>query len=315
MTTARGRWALISPLVHSDQVTVSARSANELPFPADSGLVDMRGGTRVRAGTFPYDGPDAVTGWHSHDLHQIEYAFQGVVEVETGTAHHLLPPQQAVWIPAGLTHRTTLIRVRTVSVFFEPDMVPAVDGRARILAAEPVIREMILYGVRWPIGRATSDATADAFFEALARIAFEWLDNETPLSLPTTTDTDVAAVMAYTQAHLDRAAVADAARAVGWSERTLRRRFREITGMSWRSYLLQSRLLRAMALLAEPGPSVLEVATTVGFDSVSAFSRAFARYGGETPSAYRTRVTTGRRGSTTARAGSRRRPRSAGGWR
>jgi AraC-like DNA-binding protein len=290
-------------------VTVSARSANKLllaatspwtaglPAPADwpsasdCGLVDMRGGTRVRAGTYPYDGPDAVTSWHSHDLHQIEYAFQGVVEVETESVHHLLPPQQAVWIPAGLTHRTTLKRVRSVSVFFEPDMVPEVDGRARVLAAEPVIREMILYGRRWPIGRASSDTTADTFFEALAMVAYEWLDHETPLNLPTGSDPDVAAVMAYTQEHLSDVSVNDVSEAVGWSPRTLRRRFPEATGMSWRSYLHESRLLHAMALLAQPGSSVLQVATTVGFESVSAFTRAFRRYRGETPSAYRRRVT------------------------
>jgi AraC-like DNA-binding protein len=48
--------------------------------------------------------------------------------------------------------------------------------------------------------------------------------------------------------------------------------------------------LRAMTLLAEPGPTVLDVATRVGFDSVSAFTRAFRRYAGETPTAYRRRV-------------------------
>jgi AraC-like DNA-binding protein len=261
-----------------------------MSFAATNGFVDMRGGTRVRAGTFPYDGPDLVTGWHSHDLHQIEYAFQGVVEVETDAAHHLLPPQQAVWIPAGLSHRTTLKRVRSVSVFFDPAMVPEIDGRARILAAEPVIREMILFGVRWPINRPTSDPTADAFFAALALTAFEWLDRETPLSLPTSGDPDVAAVMRYTQEHLDRVGVGDVSAAVGWSERTLRRRFLETTGMTWRSYLRQSRLLRAMALLAEPGPSVVQVATQVGFESVSAFTRAFGRDRGETPSGYRARV-------------------------
>lgn len=250
----------------------------------------MREGTAVSAGTFPYDGPDAVTGWHHHDLHQIEYAFHGVVEVETATAHHLLPPQQAVWIPAGLEHRTTLKGVRTVSVFFSPVLVPPVDGRARILAAAPVLREMILYAARWPIGRPSSDATADAFFGALAMVAYEWLDQETPLSLPTSTHPDIAAVMGYTQAHLDTATVTDVAAAVGWSERTLRRRFAHGTGMSWRRYLGQSRLLRAMALLAGPGPSVLAVATAVGFDSVSAFTRAFGAFAGETPSAYRARV-------------------------
>jgi len=35
---------------------------------------------------------------------------------------------------------------------------------------------------------------------------------------------------------------------------------------------------------------VLDVATLVGFDNVSAFTRAFARLCGETPSAYRRRV-------------------------
>ena len=73
------------------------------------------------------------------------------------------------------------------------------------------------------------------------------------------------------------------------SERTLRRQFGAATGMTWRQYLLQSRLLRAMALLTEPGRSVIDVATEVGFDSVSVFTRAFVRLAGETPTAYRRR--------------------------
>jgi AraC-like DNA-binding protein len=51
------------------------------------------------------------------------------------------------------------------------------------------------------------------------------------------------------------------------------------------------RLLRAMATLAEPGTTVLDVACSVGFDSVSAFTRAFKRYVDETPTAYRRRAT------------------------
>jgi AraC-like DNA-binding protein len=232
-----------------------------------------------------------VTGWHTHDLHQIEYAFQGVVEVETSAAHFLLPPQQAVWIPAGLEHRTTLRQVRSVSVFFDPQMVRDAGDRARILAAAPVIREMIVYGARWPITRAVSDPIADAFFDALAVLVLDWLDHETPLCLPTSTDPVVAAVMAYTNTHLDGITAAEVCRAVGLSDRTLRRVFPASTGMTWRRYLLESRLLRSMALLAEPGRSVLDVATTVGFGSLSAFTRAFNTYTGDTPTGYRRRVT------------------------
>ena len=291
-------------------VTVSARSANDLPITDRIGeldrsavvetsgvvhgsrLVDMRSGSPVRAGTFAYEGNELVTPWHAHDLHQIEYAFQGTVEVESRAGHYLLPPQQAAWIPAGLVHQTTIrSAVRTVSVFFHPDLVPEAGDSARILAAAPVIREMILYGVRWPIDRTSSDPMADRFFATLGDLVGAGLDRETPLCLPTCSEPVIAAVMAYTDRHLDQVTEAQVCRSVGLSERTLRRRFGAATGMTWRSYVQQARFLRAMALLAEPGPSVLEVATAVGFESVSAFSRGFVRLTGESPTAYRRRVT------------------------
>jgi transcriptional regulator GlxA family with amidase domain len=96
-------------------------------------------------------------------------------------------------------------------------------------------------------------------------------------------------VMEFTDANLATVTAAEVCRNVGVSERSLRRAFPTATGMTWRQYLFESRLLRAMALLAEPGSSILEVATEVGFEG-SSFSRAFARHMGETPSAYRRRV-------------------------
>ena len=274
-------------------MTVSARSAKDLLSAANHDapdLVDMRAGSPVRAGTFRYEGGELVTTWHTHDLHQLEYALEGVVELETESAHYLLPPQQAVWVPAGLLHRTTIRRVRTVSVFFDAAMVPDRDRRARVLAALPVMREMIVYGTRWPIDRATSDAVADTYFEALAHLVVDWLEHERPLSLPASRDPVISAVMTHTNEHLDTVTAPDVCRAVGVSERTLRRQFVAATGMTWREYALHARLLRAMTLLAEPGPTVLDVATRVGFESVSAFTRAFSRYTGETPTAYRRRV-------------------------
>ena len=58
-------------------------------------------------------------------------------------------------------------------------------------------------------------------------------------------------------------------------------------GLSWRTYLLHARMLRAMALLASPGQTVQETSTAVGFDSLSSFTRAFTQFSGETPSTYR----------------------------
>nr|WP_081438844.1 helix-turn-helix transcriptional regulator [Pseudofrankia asymbiotica] len=296
--------------------TVDAKWATEAP-PARSsssppstdlgrihrGTVDLRQGGAALGGGYQYVGERLVTGWHSHDLHQIEYGVSGVVEVETAAGHYLLPPQQAAWIPAGLEHQATMnTAVRTVSVMFDPSIVPHPGDRARILAVSPLIREMMLYALRWPIARPESHEISDGFFRTLAHLVAESLEHEEPLSLPTSTDPVVAAAMAYTREHLETVTAAEVSHAIGVSERTLRRQFAAELSMPWRGYLLQARLLRAMALLAEPGPSVLDVSLAVGFDNVSAFARAFAQRCGETPSAYRRRVAAGGPGSA-ARAG------------
>jgi AraC-like DNA-binding protein len=107
--------------------------------------------------------------------------------------------------------------------------------------------------------------------------------------------------MRFTNDNLGWVTLRDACAATGTSERSLRRAFAADTGLPWRDYLRQSRLLRAMALLAQPEPTVLAIATSVGFASMSGFTRAFRRYAGETPSAYRQRVLPPRPRSTGAR--------------
>jgi hypothetical protein len=98
-----------------------------------------------------------------------------------------------------------------------------------------VIREMILYGLRWPIERAGSDPDADAFFAVLVRLVADALEDEAPLSLPTSEDPVVAAALVYTRDHLASVSAAAVSRAAGVSERTLRRQFRSELNMSWRA--------------------------------------------------------------------------------
>jgi len=272
-------------------MTVSAQSARGLAEPANIARVELRRGGPVLAGSYLYEGDLLVTGWHVHDVHQIEYAIGGVVEVETAAGHYLLPPQQAAWIPAGLQHQATMNpSVKTLAVMFDPAVIPDGGDRARILAVSPLLREMLLYALRWPIDRAAGDKVSDSFFLTLANLVSDALDHEAPLSLPTSEDPVVAAAMAYTKDHLQSVSLDEVCRAVAVSERTLRRQFQSEVGMSWRTYLLHARMLRAMALLAAPGQSVQQTASAVGFDSMGSFTRAFAQFCGETPSSYRRRV-------------------------
>jgi AraC-like DNA-binding protein/quercetin dioxygenase-like cupin family protein len=284
----------VSALSDRDLAETAKLSREPSPRPSRR-VIELRRGGQALGGSYLYEGDGLITGWHSHEVHQIEYALHGVVEVETDFAHYLLPPQQAAWIPAGLEHQAVMNPdVKTVAVMFDPALVAAPGDRARILAVSPLIREMMIYALRWQIDRADGDAedekVSDGFFHTLANLVSEALDHEAPLSLPTTEHPIVAAAMAFTKAHLDSVSADDVSRAVSVSERTLRRLFQDTLGLSWRTYLLHARMLRAMALLAAPGQSVQQTASAVGFDSLSSFTRAFALFCGETPSTYRKRV-------------------------
>jgi AraC-like DNA-binding protein len=164
-------------------------------------------------------------------------------------------------------------------------------GSTRVLAAVPLVREMISYSARWPIDRRDSDALADMFFATLARLVGELAEDEHSLYLPVPSDAVVRDAVDYITSHLATAEEVSLGRAIGVSPRALRCRFQADLGKTWGRYARQFRLLSAMTLLAEPGPTVLEVARLVGFESPSAFTRAFRQTTGESPTAFRHRVT------------------------
>lgn len=76
------------------------------------------------------------------------------------------------------------------------------------------------------------------------------------------------------------------ARSLGTSERSLRRRLAE-EGTSYSALLREAQCAAAELLLPDRGRSVQQVAAHVGFQSVTAFNRAFKRHSGLTPSQYR----------------------------
>lgn len=241
---------------------------------------------RAAAGAVVQDGYDLDTPWRRHDMHQLQYAFDGVVEVEDARARHLLPRELAAWIPAGVAHRTRLRRVRCGSILFAPHMVEPAGDRVRIVEVPPLMRAMVLGAMRWPLGDA-QDPTGRAYFTTLGLLCGEWIQREAPLSLPTAADPAIRAAMAFTRAHLAEAGLAAASAAAGLSERTLRRRFRAEVGMTWEAWRRRARLMAGIALLSGTNRAVGAIAAAVGFESQSAFAKALVNLTGKSPRAYR----------------------------
>jgi AraC-like DNA-binding protein len=76
------------------------------------------------------------------------------------------------------------------------------------------------------------------------------------------------------------------ARALGMSARSLRRRLHD-EGAPYDDLVEDARALRAKSMLADPRLSIQETAYALGFVTPASFSRAFKRWTGMAPSAYR----------------------------
>lgn len=256
--------------------TRSALHAHGLDHPAGIGFA-------VRDPTL-----NAVYDWHTHVYHQLVYAIAGPSQIETAQGRHVLPQGRAAWIPARTRHRSLITGPDDASLFFSPDVVADASGRVRILAASPLMREMVLFAMRWPLGASDGDPVAESFFRTLALLCGEWLASELPLFLPSAVHPGIRRAMDYAAADLGTATQAGAVAAAALSERTFRRHFAQEAGMGWQEWLMQARILMAMGLLVE-GRRVTDVAAEVGYASLSAFAKSFTQLSGETPTRFKLR--------------------------
>lgn len=100
----------------------------------------------------------------------------------------------------------------------------------------------------------------------------------------------VQAALEFAAAHLDEdVRLAALAERAGISPFHLHRIFSATAGETPKQYTLRLRLGRAAAMLLSRDDSVLDIALSCGFQSHEAFSRAFRRRFGCTPTAYRER--------------------------
>ncbi|MGD0528526.1 MAG: helix-turn-helix transcriptional regulator, partial [Polyangiaceae bacterium] len=95
--------------------------------------------------------------------------------------------------------------------------------------------------------------------------------------------------------------VAKAAARLGMSTRTFQRRLRSAR-TSHRDLLDQTRYDLASAYLSDPSVSITQLSFMLEFADVSAFTRAFKRWSGLTPSAFRKRYGSRAKGAAAAMA-------------
>jgi AraC-like DNA-binding protein len=219
--------------------------------------------------------------WHYHEVHQLVNPSSGVLAISAATGTWVVPPQRAVWIPAGVPHAHEAhgpTQMRTL--IFPASTDPLNTESPVVLAVSPLLREIIL--------ALSTDATPPYTHRqrrALERVGLDQLRrvSQLPVRLPALTDDRLCAVAASLQENpADERTLNDLGKAVGASERTLSRLFRQEAGMTFPQWRTQFRLQHALVLLAD-GTPVTTTALACGWSNPSAFIEAFRNAFGTTP--------------------------------
>lgn len=221
---------------------------------------------------------------HQHPWHQLLFASSGAMTVSTADASWMVPAARAVFIPARSGHAIRmwgLVEMRTL--YFAPSLTTLEDVSCRVLEVSPLLRELILRTVERAglDSRAAPDTWMTLLIEDEVKAAA--VSGDSRLALPLPADERALALARHI---LDqpsaRETVDGVARRYGLARRTLERRFRDETGMSFGMWRQKARLLDSIRLLAE-GKSVTETALDCGYSSVSAFIAVFKSTFGYTP--------------------------------
>jgi AraC-like DNA-binding protein len=210
------------------------------------------------------------------------------MQVTTPRGRWLVPPDRAVWVPARLEHSIDVLAdIEMRTLYFDLTWLGR-EERSESLGSEFVVRVSPL--LQETILALFDDRDDPDRTELLVRLAVLELhhaeDSTTFIPLPHDPRGRRAAGIVLgdpTAAH----EIETLARAVGTSARTLSRLFSSETQLSFKSWCQRARIAAAIERLAmEADVSVKQLASDLGYASVPAFSHAFRKVTGKTPTEF-----------------------------
>jgi AraC-like DNA-binding protein len=228
--------------------------------------------------------PGPARGAHRHRRNQLLYGASGLMIVSTAQDRFIVPPQRALWIPAGVFHDVYAVgRVATRSIYLEPAVSKKLPDECRVLGITPLARALLLEAVDLPAkydvhGRAgLIMRLLIAEIETLPTLPFN-------ISLPASPK-----LAARCRAFLDRPTphetIDDWCASLAMSRRSFTRLFRSETGASFAAWCRQACVVAALPRLAA-GDSITAIALDFGYANPSAFTQMFRSQTGVAPSAY-----------------------------
>jgi AraC-like DNA-binding protein len=221
---------------------------------------------------------------HRHGRAQLLHALTGVVTVSTDAGRWMVPPDHAMWIPAGVVHAVEMLGdVSMRSVYVREDAATGLPLGLRAVGMTELMRSLLIEAVAM-----APSQTPDRRQSLLLELVIEEIAHlpERPLGLPMPTDPRLAVLCReFLAAPSARASIDAWARRAGMSRRTFTRAFQHQTGLGLSAWRQQACLFAALPRLAE-GEPITTVALDLGYESVPAFITMFKRMLGAAPRAW-----------------------------
>ena len=235
---------------------------------------------------------DAEQAPHQHRKGQLLYATRGVIHCEVESGVWIVPPQCAVWIPGGLMHAAQGVgEAQCYCLFVEPAMAPALPAVCCTVAVSPLLRELIAKAAGFPTLAALHGAQERLVATLLDELATAPVED---LHLPMPRDACLRRLAALLLAQpADKSTLAEWARRIGMSERSMTRQSLAEMGMSVGRWRRQLHVILALQRLAQ-GRSVKAVALELGYENTSGFVTMFRKAVGKPPARYLAQRESGR---------------------
>lgn len=223
---------------------------------------------------------------HIHDDHaQIMYAVKGAMTVLTAEGIWVLPPQRALWIPAGVSHTFKHARPVSLRTVYVRHNAPSIPNwvHCSVLNVDTLVRELILACAQLPSEYLDDSREARLGIVLLDHLA---LLQQDAFYLPEPSDKRaVRAANIIKENPNDTRPIKDIASEVGASARTLERLFSVQTRMGFGAWRQRLRMMVALENLAA-GESVSSTAAAIGYESSSSFIAVFRSVFGCSPAKY-----------------------------
>ena len=217
---------------------------------------------------------------HAHKKGQLVVASHGSVMCRAPGGLWIVPPQGAVWIPAGVQHSNCMSEAGKVYVVFIDTQASTLPATCCTFTISSLVRELIhrlsVFPPLYPIEGPTS-RLGRVLLDELVQMSSE------KMYLPISADSRLQHLAtSLLNDPADRSTVDELAARYAMSERTFARLVFKETGMTFGRWRQRLHILVALQRLST-GSSVQAVSLDLGYETPSAFITMFKKAMGKSP--------------------------------